>query len=123
VLGVSRQQVDNLLRNESLRRSGGGVARESVVAEFERRRAMLEERLRGMSLAAAALGIATDGPTRERSPADEEDVRRTLEQERLGRAVAEARIDELRRNLARANRAIQALMPAAEDMSDVPEPD
>jgi hypothetical protein len=59
-----------------------------------------------------ALGLATPQPE---PTSEESSVREALEQERRGRALAEAKIDQLNADLRRANRAIRALRVDVDD--------
>jgi len=94
------------------------VSRESVVGHLLDRLSDHETKLLQLWASAAQLGLgdiggaSSTGPTlRGSSDGALQAAEEALAAERAGRAAAEARIDELKRDLRRANRAINALMP------------
>jgi predicted RNase H-like nuclease (RuvC/YqgF family) len=138
LLDISRQGVNPLfdtkfplIADARPKRAG-----RNAVEEAHRHKVReLEESLKRLRAAATELNVdATEatalpprdnGTTRrERELQDQiEKLRSEFEAERIGRAVAEARIDTLKQQLRQANRAIDALKPAPDaDFDSIAEP-
>ena len=118
LLGVSRTAVvgwldddDHPLRSADLdgRR---GVDSASIVVVLERQRREHGQVLRRIADALSALGASTD------DDAEPVSLPEALVQERIGRATAEARIDQLRADLLRVNAAVAALLPQPDANAD-----
>jgi hypothetical protein len=118
ILGCSRPTVDTRIADGALETIPGSsparVSLDSLGRELERLISEEQQKLERLHQAAAELGVL--GGEQKRSTADPLSQRilelaQQLQQERVGRAAAEVRIDQLKADLRRANAAIDALKP------------
>jgi hypothetical protein len=117
LLRCSRPTVEQRIREGRLVRVDGTsptrVDAGSVIRELERLIVQTTTELHGLMTARDQLMAGEQGTERlieTQQLADHGGLVRELESERTGRALAEARIDQLKADLNRANLAIQALL-------------
>ena len=121
LLGVSRPTIEQLVRDGRLKRLEGTspatVDTDDVLREMVRSRHEAVARVARLDAAMRTLTGSDGNPT---PPADAVSTHGTLTdelaRERTGRALAEARIDELKEQLRRVTAAARALLPSETDL-------